>query len=59
MLRRDPDQPLVLAGRAVALFELGRPGESLADLDRAIALAPELPELHDNRAVALEALAAA
>jgi tetratricopeptide (TPR) repeat protein len=56
-LTLDADQPLVLAGRAVAYFEAGQVVEALHDLDRAIELAPELAELHENRAVALEALA--
>jgi tetratricopeptide (TPR) repeat protein len=40
------------AGRAVLLYEQGRLRECLADLDRAVALAPGEPELYQNRAVA-------
>jgi Flp pilus assembly protein TadD len=55
-LTLDADQPLVLAGRAVAYFEAGQVVEALHDLDRAIELAPDVSELYENRAVALEAL---
>jgi regulator of sirC expression with transglutaminase-like and TPR domain len=41
-----------LAGRAVLLYEQGEVVKCLADLDRAIALAPETPDLYQNRAVA-------
>ena len=54
--RIDPAQPLVLANRAVLHYEAGRLRGSLADLDAAIALAPDHAELYQNRAVALRDL---
>jgi Flp pilus assembly protein TadD len=44
------------AGRAITRYESGRIAEAAVDLDRAVALAPEMPELYQNRAVALRDL---
>ena len=49
------DPAAVLGARATVLFEQGRIGDCLADLDRAIALTPARADLHFNRAYALEA----
>jgi Flp pilus assembly protein TadD len=46
----------VLANRAVLHYELGNLTEALQDLDRAIILSPNNPELYENRAIALTAL---
>ena len=45
-----------MANRAVLRFQRGAYLTSLADLDRAIALAPEMGELYRNRAVAQQSL---
>jgi len=43
----------VLASRAVVRYAAGDLAASLADLDRALALAPRNADLYQNRAVAL------
>src|SRR6185436_2028527 len=52
----QPNQPLALANRAILNYEARQLQEALADLDHAIALSPELPDLYQNRAVALSDL---
>ena len=45
---------MVLGNRACLYFEAGRPEPALADLNRAIAISPENPDLLGNRAFLLE-----
>ena len=50
---RWPDQPLTLANAGVALSLLGRHGEAVEALGRAVGLAPDVADNHYNLAVAL------
>src|SRR3954463_1363625 len=56
LLKLQPNSPDVLNNRAMALNELGRNDEALADLDRALALRPDYREALNNRAGLLFAL---
>lgn len=51
-----PDNPVVLANRALVLIQLDRFSDALASLDQALALLPENAEFHHRRAIALRAL---
>ncbi len=52
-LRRRPEQPMALAGKAACLGGLGRNLESIACADKAIALYPSYPAAWRNRGAAL------
>jgi tetratricopeptide (TPR) repeat protein len=52
-IRLQPTLWPAFAGRAVLFYEQGKVNECLADLDRAVSLAPHEPEIYQNRAVAL------
>ena len=54
LVRAEPDDATLRASLAGALGALGRHDESLAELDRAIALEPVNPEAHHNRGVIFE-----
>lgn len=56
LLTVSPDQPELLTQRGRCLRIEGRLSESLADLDRAVALTPRNPEAHLNRGLTLAAL---
>lgn len=47
-LRHSPDDPGLLNGLALAWLDLGRAGEALETLKKAVALEPENPFSHDN-----------
>ena len=49
----EPNQPDALAQKALALFELGRLDEALADCDRAIALSDACRSAHVNRGLVM------
>lgn len=56
LLKLQPNSPDVLNNRAMALHDIGRDDEALADLDRALALRPNYPEALNNRAGLLFAM---
>ena len=56
LMKLQPASPDVLNNRAMALSELGRNEEALADLDKALALKPDYREALNNRAGLLFAL---
>ncbi len=51
VLKRDATLWEALGSRGVLLYEAGRLDESLADFSAAIRLKPDVPELHENRAI--------
>ena len=54
LLEDHPDDPGLLAGLGAALGALGRHGEARRSLERAVQIAPLMPEGHHNLAVLLE-----
>ena len=52
----DPSDPQAYFERGMALLNLDRDGEAVADFDRALLLDPEFPGARDWRARALEGL---
>jgi tetratricopeptide (TPR) repeat protein len=52
----EPEQPVVLASRAILHYEAGHLPEAVNDLGAALELAPDLAEVYQNRAVALREL---
>src|SRR5581483_4483809 len=56
LLKLQPRSPDVLNNRAMALIDLGKHEEALANIDTALALKPDYREALNNRAGLLEAL---
>jgi tetratricopeptide (TPR) repeat protein len=52
-LTTEREPPLALAGRAIVHYQCGRCAKASAELDLAVARAPRLAELYQNRAAAL------
>jgi tetratricopeptide (TPR) repeat protein len=48
-LRMNPSEPKYLASRANAFFQLGCVAEAIKDIDQAIAMAPDNPDLVAQR----------